>query len=279
MARRKGMVTFDADLAELHTAVGALQGMALTVRTDRFITPLVEATHRDLANTFDMHMDLLANQDPKQYHHVYEWTHKGPGGRLWFHELKGRGATNRVATWGWKPSKTPIPSPQERAQDRDDPMSLVPGDKIELFSTRKYIFIWKAPVMEYNKSVNITPRYANKIAFATGDVERPLMFVDASTIDNPGGEKTTGAFTEAWVTWWGTVAPTLIESSLEQEAKRGIENATIAAFKKGPRNAKVGISTLSQEAAEAHGRRWAAANLHKFARSYEASKDWREPEG
>lgn len=279
MATPKGSIALNADFSRLASVEGALRGMVETIKTDRFLTPLVEYTHADLANEFDKHMDTLAPMAHARFHHVYEWDQEGvPSARLWKHQLKGRGSSNRFASWAWRSSKMPIRTPEERAENPNDPMSDLSDDKVASFNTRQYVFIWKAPVMEYNTQVTITPKYSDQIAFPSSVKPGKIIGRDEVIVENPGGAATTLAFTSEWTKWWNTQAPAIFKETLEKEIKKGTENATIAAVKRGSRSATVGVHNMSYAAAEAQGRRWAAENLHKFANSKATEADWYEPE-
>ena len=279
MATPKGSIALNADFTSMASAVGAIKEMTATVKTDRFLTPLVEATHATLSNKFDIHMDMLAEATPSRFHHVYEWRLVGDAaGRLWRHQLKGRGSSNRFASWAWKASKTPILTPMERAENPNDPMSDLSEDKVASFSTRQYVFMWKAPVMEYDTEVTIRPKYSDQIAFPSSVKPGKVIGMEEATVSNPGGSATTMAFTAEWVRWWTTQAPLEFEDTLSKEIKAGIENATIAAVKRGSRKATVGIHTMTYPAAEAQGRKWARDNLHKFSNSKAAEADWYDPE-
>lgn len=259
-----------ADFTELNKVTGALIGMTETIQTDRFSVPIVENTHRTLGNSFDTWMDIQAEMNPQALQHVYEWGMTGPGARLWKHELKGRGSSNRFASWAWRASKTPIPTPQERHEDPNDPMSGIKKSKVDKYSDRRYVFIWKAPVMEYNKAVTIIPKDSPRLVYPVwtpgGGAE--LRFTDGSLVTRPGGDESTLAFTKTWVMWWDTVAPTIYKDTIENEIKIGIETATMAAVAKGSRGTGIGIQTMSEKAAISQGYRWAEANLHKFADRY-----------
>lgn len=279
MATRKGTIAMNADFTQLASAVGALEGMVATVKTDRFLTPLVESTHVALANTFDAHMSLIAEANPQRFHHVYEWRLTGDvAGQLWTHQLKGRGSSNRFASWAWKASKTPILTPEERAEDPNDPMHYLSSKKVDSFNDRSYFFIWKAPVMEYNQAVTIKPKYAKEIAFPSGIKLGKIVGMNKAVVANPGGEETTLAFTTEWTRWWNTVAPAIFDDTIGKTLKKGIEDETLKAVKRGSRKASVGISTMTYKSAEAQGRKWAAANLNQFAAKKSADMDWYEPE-
>lgn len=282
MARRRVQngIALNADLSNLAKVHGALEAMSTTVKTDRFLTPIVESTHVTLSNRFDTHMDMLAESVPNMFHHVYEWRLVGDAaGRLWSHQLKGRGSSNRYSSWAWRASKTPILSPQERAGNPSDPMSDLSDDQIDSFNDRKYIFQWKAPVMEYNMAVNIKPRYGKQIAFPSSVSPGTIVGVSEAIVENPGGPATTLAFTKEWTRWWTQEAKALYESEIADTIKSGIESATIAAVKKGSRSATMTTHNMTYEAAKKQGEKWARENLHKFANSKATEADWFDPEG
>lgn len=276
MAREKGSLFVRSDLSEMSMMEGVLQGLSTTVESDRFITPVVENAHVLMANEFDLSMDLKVEPYLDRYHHVYEWWNSPlpwDQARLWRHELKGAGANNRIATWSWKASKTPIPDHYERKSYGSKWSSHLEDQDIDMLSKRKYIFYWKAPIMEYNTPVKVRPRYAKQLFVPTprGAPKNRFTFRDEITINNPGGEETTGAFTAAWVTWWSRTGPLIMEESVEKSVKQGVEKATIKALKKGSQKRSVSISTIvSHEVAMQNGVKWIQKELYDYTENI----DW-----
>lgn len=272
---RKAPVEIGADFSEMGFTLGLLSGMAKEVKTNRYLGDVITYVHAELAREFDMHMDFAVEAFPRRFSHVYEWDNN-PGDdrsrdRLWEHRLLGRGGT-RSATWTWKASVRPIPTPQERAQDPNDPISLVPQEELDKLSSRRYIFYWKAPIMEYDSGVNIRPKYAKALFIPTGDPSNPFVFANEFRNLQPGGQESTGAFTTEWTSWWGNQA----EDSFDKHVREGLEQ-DLAGVQTGvrqgqrSRNKKVGLNVTSDYAAAFEsGEEWAQEYMRKKASKYKA---------
>lgn len=174
-----------------HEFAGFMTQISRTINSDKNSSGVLSLTHATLANDFDFMMDDIARVSPEQYHHVYEWEELGlPQGRLWAHLLQGRG-NSRVASWRWLASNRTVPIPD------------IPPSKTGKQLKRVHIFVWKAPVMEYDITVHIRPKRGNFLAIPTGDPDNPLHFTRSLvTNPHPGGAQTTGAFTSAFVNYW-----------------------------------------------------------------------------
>lgn len=259
MANNKQFVM--ADFSEAGAALGAVSGMAKVVRTDRYLADVVKMVHSGLSKDFDLYMDGLYALAPRRFHHVYEWgSHGGPGGRLWKHTLMGGGA-NRNASWEWVASKKAIPSPQQRANNPDDPMSQLSQDEVAEFSKQRYYFYWKAPVMETGYPVYITPSYTKSIAFPIWDKGdgQTIAFSKGTTIENPGGDEVQGAFTTAWTQWWAEEAPRRFEERIapvvENDLSRDFDETVRRTSRR--RKGSVGISAMTD-----------------FNRAFKISEEW-----
>lgn len=273
---KKSPVEVTADFSELAWSMGLISGMAKEVRTDRYLGDVISYVHRQLADEFDTHMDFAVESFPRRFSHVYEWD-KNAGSdrsrdRLWEHRLLGKGGT-RNATWTWKASVKPIPTPQERAQDPNDPISMVPAEELAKLSDRRYIFYWKAPIMEYDYGVSITPKYAKALFVPTGDPANPFVFTQQVRGLQPGGEETRGAFTTEWVNWWSNQAA----DSFDKYMKDGLEK-DLAGVEGGVRQGQrvrsgkgLGLNvTKDYEAAFESGEEWAREYFRKKSRGYKA---------
>jgi hypothetical protein len=262
MATKRG-VQVAGDFSEVGNAMGVISGMAKTVKTDRYLSDVISYVYDSLTREFDLHMDVMVGAAPERFSHVYEWNSKESADRsmdrLWTHKMLGSGGS-RVATFVWKASVKPIATPQERkASNPDDPIAQVPDDELAKLSKRRYIFYWKAPIMEYNLSVTITPKYARSLFIPTGDPAQPFVFVDYYRNLQPGGQNNTGQFTMEWATWWATAAPTIFEENLQQGLEddlRGVVRGIRQGTRK--RTGKVGIKAMADyDMAFAHGEDWA----------------------
>ena len=154
------MIKTQVDDSQVQAMIGAIDGMTATVKTNRYTNAVLKAIHARLADEFDQTLDVIALSAPKNFHHVYEWGMTGaPQARLWKHTFTGAG-NSRVAGFRWKASKVPIPTPEERASNPNDPISQLDSKELDKLSKRRYFFYWKAPVMEYNQTVHIVGRHS-----------------------------------------------------------------------------------------------------------------------
>jgi hypothetical protein len=274
MARKAG-VEVGADFSEIGYAMGTISGMAKKVRTDRYLGDVITYVHSELAALFDEHMDFAVDAAPQRFSHVYEWNPR-PGSdrredRLWRHKILGSGG-KRNATFTWRASVKPIPTPQERKNNPNDPMSEVPNEEIERLSKRRYVFYWKAPIMEYNQPVNITPKYAKALFIPTGDPTNPYVFANEFRNLQPGGEQNTGQFTAEWTSWWGAMAPEYFEKYLREGLEKdlaGVEDGIRSGQR--TRNKKVSLTaTVDYKVAFESGEEWAERYIDKNSRKYKA---------
>jgi hypothetical protein len=273
---RKAAVEVSADFSEVGFTMGLLSGMSTEVRTNRYLGDVISYVHRQLADEFDVHMDFAVEAFPRRFSHVYEWNNN-PGDdrsrdRLWEHRLLGSGGT-RNATFTWKASVRPIPTPQERARNSDDPISLVPPEELAKLSNRRYIFYWKAPIMEYDTGVNIRPKYAKALFIPTGNPANPFVFANEFRNLQPGGEASTGQFTTEWVNWWGNQAPESFDKNLREGLERDLAGVTNG-IRQGQRTRsgkRIGLAATSDYAAAFEsGETWAKEYMRKNANKYKA---------
>ena len=261
----KAAVSLMADFEELSAVTGAITGVSKVVNTKRFLGELVKYAHSEMSKRFDLFMDLQYKDSHGAFHHVYEWN--APGGndasRLWQHRLIGHGAS-RNATWTWKASKIPVPTPSDRRNNPNDPMSAVPLEEMKHWSENRYWFYWKAPVMESGQEVTIAPKNVKKLMFPTGDTSQPLAWTKSSAIQ-PGGEATTGSFTGAWASWWATEAPQVFDETIAPEVNREIDKSM--KVKSRARWGKVGVNSITDhKKLMEQNARWAEANMLRFER-------------
>lgn len=276
MAKRRAVnARFDADFSEAGFRLGAISGVEKTVTTKAYSTDVVEWAFVEMRDEFNNFMDLLrANEIGKvgqKYHHVYDWNTvggKGPGGgRLWKAVLTGRGAKNRVAAFVWKASLKPIPSAMDRYHDSNDPMSLVPLETVERLSDRTYFFYNKAPVMEYNRKVSITPVNAKRLFIPTGDPENPFTFAVQAVNFEPGGTATTMSFTTAWIGWWTTAAPGVFNDRIQSVVENQLSSAANVRYSGRARSKTMGIGVRNSiNAAYEEGEDYAEQYLKRHSR-------------
>lgn len=273
---RKNNVEVKADFSEAGFTMGVLSGMAKEVRTDRYLGDVIAYVHKMLSDKFDEHMDFAVNAAPARFSHVYEWDQGGisekADDRLWTHKLLGNGGS-RNATFVWRASVKPIPTPQERKNIKGDPMQQVPDDEIAELSKRRYIFYWKAPIMEYNSPVTIRPKYAKALFIPTGDPSNPFVFSNEFRNLQPGGEQNTGQFTAEWTAWWSTMAPYYFDKGVSEGLERDLGEVAESGIRAGQRvrNKKVSLNATSDYAAAFEsGEDWSEAYLQKYSKKYKA---------
>ena len=273
MPRRGLNLQLAVDTSEAEAAVGFMMEMTHQFASKRFTGSVVKYSHSRLSRDFDQKMRLWAQANRPKYQHVYDWGKTGmPKFQLWEHTLKGHGGA-REASWNWKPSVLPIPTPMQRRRNPNDPMSNVPMKVVKRLS-KPYFFTWKAQVMEYDIPVTIKPRrQGHKLFIPTFDstrTRRPYIFADKAEVRHPGGDQTTGAFTAAWVHYWSTMAPQSfaeqVETTVEKKLGRGEREMAAAAKSQRSRTKSVGLRVAANNAkAYEAGRQQALAFMNKVS--------------
>lgn len=242
------MIKIIVNDSEIQETLGAIQGMTATIKTSQFTGPMLKRIHSDLAAEFDEVADTVAAATPANFHHVYEWRMIGvPQGRLWKHRLVGHG-NNRVADFQWKASRAPILTPQERASNPNDPMSLISDEDIKRLSNRKYVFHWKAPVMEYNLRVNIIAKNSpKKLLFiptwSSNSKGKNFRFAPSANVTVPGGGDTTGMFSGLWATWWQGQAPQAFDRRVKKEIEKDISESILSSIRRRKKTVSLTAST------------------------------------
>lgn len=256
----KGFVGFNVDTAEAAALTGFLKTLSTEIKTTRHIGPVLRYVHSVMSQEFTDYMSVVAGAAPSRFHHVYEWGESGnPGSKLWDDKLVG-GGNNRVATFQWRASKQVVPV-------RDD---FRAGGVKQI-----HVFVWKAPVMEYNTGVEITPKRGQFLAYFTGPTtpggKYKMQFTrNPIHVTNPGGKETAGAFTREYVSWWGGsgadgVFASRVRQTLENDlGKMPIEMATKKFRRASTKTFK--LQTLGN-AAEAESYGSAAARKFLMGRS------------
>ena len=278
----KPIISMDVDTSQASAAIGYLAGITKAIGGQRFMDGVTDLTYAKLSDEFGRQMDAVAKSNPDNYHHMYEWRLTGiKRARLWKTRVSGRG-NNKVATFEFKASRTPIPTPMERYRSRtNDPIKQVPFDVVKRLSSRKNFFYWKAPIMEANSMVTIRPKYSSVLFVPLGDEpvtrasvrdqNRGYVFTRHAVQIKPGGEQTTGRFTGFWVSWWGGPAHEIFDVELKNFFESDITKTNIrqilsrySVARKGSRAASM---TKAQRAYRA-GQETAQTFFRNKARSY-----------
>lgn len=252
-----------ADLNEAYAAMGAMTGVTEALKSNKFLSDVVKYAHSDIARTFDQQMHLKAGAMQERFNHVYEWGLAGtPGAHLWRHTLSGTGG-QRTASFEFRASKKPIPTPEERAQNPRDPMSRVSEEDRERLSSRRYIFYWKAPMMEYRLQVTIAPRWSNVLFIPTFRSERGFVLSKRPVTQRAGTNLTAGAFTSEFVEWFSGPGQAMTTEKIREVTGMDAQAATAAGvrIKKSTRMGTVGLSSISDTAAAFEAGRQAAKSF------------------
>lgn len=194
MAKKGFYMNYNLDGA--YRTSGAFQQLAYSINTPVHAGHLAEYVTTHLGEAFNEYLDLVARAEGgvDSLHHVYEWNLAGvERARLWKIRMSGRGRSRNV-TWSWRASKTTVPIPDIPEGPQGQQLKQI------------HVFVWKAPIMEYDMKVNIEPKRGEWLAVPTGNPDRPLWFTKrlhgVQSKFSPGGNKTTGQFTGHWVEWW-----------------------------------------------------------------------------
>lgn len=220
---------------------GYIAGISKTVKTTLYIESALEYTHAVLSVMFDQWLDTVAEANPHEFQHVYEWPTKyqkfketvgQPEARLWRHTLSGRGR-NKVASFQFLASKRPTPV---------DPILLEPGPSGKTVKEGVHIFVWKAPAMEYGMDITVTPKLSAYLAYVYGKKQQDdkqgwdfgrrgfreskinpgtgVQFSDGPVEFEAGGGVTNLQFTSAFVGWWRAMA----DQTFEHGVRHRLEN-------------------------------------------------------
>lgn len=252
-------------------------GMTKTVNTNVFKGDVLNFAHAEMAREFDLHAAVMAGLSPEKFNHVYEWRMTGkPAAQLWRHKLTGP-MNNKLASFEWIASTQPILTPRERQNNPNDRMSNVSGEDIAKYSSRRYIFRWKAPMMEYMMETVITPRWAKRLVFPEVDWSGKLRVTTGPIFKTAGGENTHGSFSTLWAEWWSSQADQVFERSVGKIVEEDMADSVRNAMRrnKSSRVTVASISTVATaSAAMAAGRAMAETYLKSRSRSYRASSNY-----
>lgn len=238
MAVGRKFVGFNADISGAAGVNAFLQQVSLKMNTPAHIGSVLKYAHAEMSQDFDTFMAAMAPNAPSRFHHVYEWNQIGnPDAQLWKNVLRG-GGNNRIATFEWRASKSIVPVrdplPPPGGRDGGPRATLNSGNRPKAI----HVFVWKAPVMEYGKTVTVGPKRGKFIVYYTGPVsqEDGLMYQqvrfsrEAITVKNPGGTETVGAFTKMYVDWWSKGGG---QHVMNTTVKSNLSNKTSAAIREG----------------------------------------------
>ena len=253
--RGQGM-HWDVNLSQISALIGTIYGMDNTVRTPVYIDALMRYAHSEAAEQFNMDAAAKATAD-QTLNHMYEWgtvgINKGkttrqlspmdPEARLWRHRIVGRGSTKQI-DFTYRTSKVPVPQP---TPDK----TKVSQEYLDKLSGRKYIFHWKAPIIEQGVKVMLRPKYAKAIfvpfygqprspRLTDRERERGFLYHKGPLMNVPGhgtiqGRDLEGNFTSFWETWWNAAGEDIIAEKMTSELTEEMRELFARAGKMGTR--------------------------------------------
>lgn len=191
------MLDMDVNDTNAWQMYGFLESLSVDFGRTKNISPILQKVFAETKVRFEAQFDMVAAGAQNTYHHVYEWNAVGvPQARLFETVMVGTGK-RRAITFRWKASRTPVPVPD------------VPASKTgKQLQKGVHVFVWKAPIMEYNIPVLISPTMSEVLAFPANDLvtrqnESGLWFTRKPVrIRQPGGAATTGAFNAYFLAYW-----------------------------------------------------------------------------
>jgi hypothetical protein len=210
-----------SDLDKVAKVGNMVNSISYALETPQHINEVVLATNSAINAAFITHMSGEAFNDPKKFHHMYEWGRTGdPNSKLWKHVLRGSGAA-RTTAFEFVASKKSVPISPEKAA---------------VGVQRNHIFVWKAPVMELGLPVRIYPKIAKKMVI---DSESGGLIYTDKVIDIPrqGTKDTWNSFTDEFLRWYMSGIPnkiikSIVEPRVNAAARKAIASGVKASIKK-----------------------------------------------
>lgn len=227
------MIRVNADLGPITEYLSIAEATARVLSRRGTQATVTEAMGLSAASHFNMFMDERAQAAPKMFHHVYEWGELGQwSGRLW--DMILTGSQNRVLTYNWQASNVPVPVGPEVSGVSNDTRNEV------------HIFEWKAPLMEEGAEVTITPMNS-VLAFPHPREDR--MIFTPNTIETQLSGEHVGAFQDAWISFFSTMAGELMDQEFVLPMEKSIEKDIGQKVVSGitPSRPTVGINTSAKQ--------------------------------
>lgn len=257
---------FYVDTNQASSLAGFLKEVSVKIGTPQYIGPVLQYVHSKMSDEFSVHMSAAAKAAPERFHHVYEWGGLGDtNSQLWQDVLRGN-SNVRMATFIWKASTKTVP---------------VRADFQELGVQQVHIFTWKAPVMEFDTNIRITPKRGSGLSYYTGPTNPvdkwPVAFWEGPiTVQFPGGREVKGAFTHEYVNWWaGSGAAEIFANKIRRLLEHDLADmplgTALGPFRSGTRSRSKTAGFLAMadaEKAEEVGKMAARAWLAARSRSY-----------
>ena len=152
-----GSLYVEGDFSQTGHGIGFIQG--LLAETDVYAEDMV----REWANRVALALPQSIDNKSNAIRHVYEWGKVGtPEGRLFQVFVRRDGVGNKIqrtVDYRFKKSVIPVPMLKER---------INPNPELNRVDQRRYVFHYKAGVMESGRTVNIRPKNTQALVFPMG---------------------------------------------------------------------------------------------------------------
>lgn len=269
----------EADTREAMFTSGFMQEYARRLERPEFKGLIEEEVWLTFSRQFDKHMSDMARANPDEFHHLYEYSAAGDGfshvkaGRnrykLWKNTAR-RAGSGIVASWEWVPAKQFNPTYHQRREGKigHDPIRDLSQKDFDLLvaksHNRKHVFIWKAPMLEYQLTTQRRARPGEWL-FLPGRVRTPMkgsdggfMFAKEATSSWMQPGKTWQTFTANYTFFWGQVVPSRFDAVFGRAVAKTIREGAEAILRKRPRVTSGRLAQGSRVRISAFADTWAA---------------------
>lgn len=192
------------------------QGIA-SIQSESSKENFARASFTILSKEFIRRTSILANANPKVYHHVYEWGEVGkPTSKLFILKRASVSSSNLRISSSFLDSKKRAPI---------DKILQIPGKNGRIV-TKSSIFKKKAEVMESGKSTRpFSAKNAKALAFVENGKISFIKRPNSRVIRYPGGKQAVGAFDRQFNRWFGNpknIDTAINKSGMLVQIERGV---------------------------------------------------------
>jgi hypothetical protein len=200
------MVSTQADLSGVFGVTGGIGGILDAIESDQFEGDFTDWLMQDLKKKFTSNAIAINQSGAGGISHVFEWGPQdsrgvatGGGSAIPLFRLTKAGQGGRkMLSFHFVPSTKPVPLP--------DPAKYgFKASKLQFM--RRHIFRYKAIVMESQTAVTIAPKNAKALFVPLASADKGYIMTRKPVTVNPGGNESSGGFSQFWTTWFETVAP------------------------------------------------------------------------
>lgn len=233
----KSRFQFELDTTPITDANGVIKGTLNAIESRYYINAFINYGLDVLTKEFSKDFDIVARGNPNKYHHVFEWETLKTGMPIPLYRLRKQGQGRaRELSFYFVQSRRYVPLPP--AQGQFDPSKI----------RKRHVFRWKAMVMEMGSPVHIVAKDAQRLIIPN-DTKKGYTMAQSSTVRNPGGQATTGAFTGFWTLWFSGPAEQIVSKKIGPKAERAIKQEVEKGLRTVRSSSGTGSRTYSINAA------------------------------